>query len=257
MLKSYNKTQTYFCQSISKSHLNLSESTTAYFTGVPETHLNFLTIDQTPMDLEKDLNAGKTFFATFNQSFIVDIAEEFCDEETDSIFKKSGFTSGDPSVSMHLDLSTFDAKIEMKDNIIIRAVDTNLNDWISPLVEAFESTPEVSAFYVDAHKRALSHGARFYHFTLYNADQSTGQPVASLTISVIGTLARLDDVGTLPAFQGQGFATMLVTYALKKAIDLGCTDCFLCASKDGLPLYQKLGFKALSTNRCYVCQEVS
>jgi GNAT superfamily N-acetyltransferase len=149
---------------------------------------------------------------------------------------------------MHLDLSTFDATIELADNVIIWAVDSNLNDWISPLVEAFEVTPGIAAFYVDGHKRALSHDANFYHFTLYNHNQ----PVASLTISVTGALARLDDVGTFPAFQGQGFATMLVTYGLKKTIDLGCTDCFLCASKNGLPLYKKLGFKALSTNRCYV-----
>jgi ribosomal protein S18 acetylase RimI-like enzyme len=247
------ETQAYFCRSISKSHLTLSNSTTAYFTGVPETHLNFLTMDQAPIDLEKDLTAGKRFFATFNQSFVIDIAEEFCDKNTDSIFSNLGFTSGVPSVSMYLDLSTFAAKIETKDDTIIRAVDTNLSDWISPLVEAFESTPEVSAFYVDAHKRALSNGAHFYHFTLYNANQ----PVSSLTISVTGALARIDDVGTLPAFQGRGFATKLVTYGLKKAIDLGCTDCFLCASKDGLPLYQKLGFKALSTNRYYIYPEIA
>jgi ribosomal protein S18 acetylase RimI-like enzyme len=253
MLNAYNKIQTYFCQSIAKAHLNLSESTAAYFTGVPETHLNFLTIDQTPIDLEKDLTAGKTFFATFNQPFVIDIAEEYCDENTDSIFSNLGFTSGDPSVSMHLDLSTFDARIKTQVGTIIRAVDTNLNDWIYPLIKAFESTPEVSEFYVDAHKRALNHGAHFYHFTLYNDNQ----PVASLTISVVGTLARIDDVGTLPAFQGQGFATNLVIYGLKKAIDLGCTDCFLGASPDGLSLYQKLGFKALSTNRYYMCQEVS
>jgi hypothetical protein len=62
MLKAYNQTQAYFCQSISKSHLNVSGTGAAYFTGVPETHLNFLTIDQTPIDLDKDLTAGKTFF---------------------------------------------------------------------------------------------------------------------------------------------------------------------------------------------------
>ncbi|MES2252409.1 MAG: GNAT family N-acetyltransferase [Pseudomonadota bacterium] len=154
---------------------------------------------------------------------------------------------------MHLDLSTFDATHKVNDSTIIRAVDTNLNDWIFPLVEAFESTPKISAFYVDAHKRALGNSARFYHFTLYKDDQ----PVASLTISVIGTLARLDDVGTLPAFQGQGFATRLVTYGLKKAIDLGCTDCFLGASPDGLSLYQKLGFRTLTTNRYYKCEKIT
>jgi GNAT superfamily N-acetyltransferase len=223
MINSYNKTQSCFGRLISKSHMNLSDTTTAYFTGVPATHLNFLTIDQTPTNLEKDLTAGKAFFATFNQSFIVNITEEFCDEKTNSIFSNLGFTSGDPSISMHLDLSIFDAKIEMKDNTVIRAVDTNLNDWISPLVEAFETTAEVSEFYVDAHNRALSNGAHFYHFTFYNYNQ----PVSSLTISVTGTLARLDDVGTLPEFQCKGFATSLVSYALKKAIDFGCTHCFL------------------------------
>ena len=93
MIKAYSRTQTYFCQSISKSYLNLSESTTAYFTGVPETHLNFLTIDQTPMDLEKDLNAGKTFFATFNQSFIaLNISMNFGERLWEKL-KKAGILS--------------------------------------------------------------------------------------------------------------------------------------------------------------------
>lgn len=69
--------------------------------------------------------------------------------------------------------------------------------------------------------------------------------MSSLTLSLHNDLARIDDLGTLPSYQKQGFATELVHFALEQAKNLKANYCFLEASESGLSLYKKIGFKSL------------
>ena len=94
--------------------------------------------------------------------------------------------------------------------------------------------------YADTHKLALTKNSKLHHFSLYREEK----PIASITLSLNNAIARIDDVGTLPEFQGKGYATRLMNYALSKAKELGATYCFLEASDSGLLIYQKLGFKS-------------
>ncbi|MBL3285103.1 putative GNAT acetyltransferase C-terminal domain protein [Rickettsiales endosymbiont of Paramecium tredecaurelia] len=65
------------------------------------------------------------------------------------------------------------------------------------------------------------------------------------------TIARIDDVGTLPEFQGKGYASALMRYVLSEAKRLGVRHCFLESSDSGLGVYQKLGFEPLFKNNIY------
>jgi ribosomal protein S18 acetylase RimI-like enzyme len=65
------------------------------------------------------------------------------------------------------------------------------------------------------------------------------------------TIARIDDVGTLPELQGKGYATHLMRYVLSEAKRLGAHHCFLESSDSGFGVYQKLGFEPLFKNNIY------
>ncbi len=129
----------------------------------------------------------------------------------------------------------------------IECMDEKLDDWIFPLVAAFESTNEIAEQYKQCHIKALKMGAKFYHFTIY----SNLFPVSSITLSFDGENARIDDVGTLPDHQCRGHATSLIHYVMNKAKALGAKYCFLEASAKGFSIYQKIGFKTLFSNKLY------
>lgn len=68
--------------------------------------------------------------------------------------------------------------------------------------------------------------------------------------AVLGTLDHEGDcallwVATLPAAQGQGLAKRLLRQALAEARERGCVTATLQATKEGQPLYERVGFKAL------------
>ena len=70
------------------------------------------------------------------------------------------------------------------------------------------------------------------------------------TASVLGTLDHDRDcallwVATLPAAQGQGLAKRLLYQALADARERGCTTATLQATKEGQPLYSRVGFTAI------------
>ncbi|WP_341826610.1 GNAT family N-acetyltransferase [Candidatus Sarmatiella mevalonica] len=86
------------------------------------------------------------------------------------------------------------------------------------------------------------------HFSLYKQNE----PISSITLSMHdNTIARIDDVGTLPEFQGKGYASALMRYVLSEAKRLGVRHCFLESSDSGLGVYQKLGFEPLFKNNIY------
>ncbi len=137
----------------------------------------------------------------------------------------------------------------MGDDICI-ASDDSLTDWSIPLIGAFDSTAEITAIYAKAHLRALERHFKLEHYCLYQ----NKQPVSSITLSIKGNIARIDDVGTLPEFQGRGYATKLLKYVLLRAKESGVTDCFLGASDAGLSIYKKLGFKVIFESENYSYQ---
>jgi predicted GNAT family acetyltransferase len=89
---------------------------------------------------------------------------------------------------------------------------------------------------------------RYRHFSLYKQEK----PIASITLSMHDdNIARIDDVGTLPEFQGKGYAMHLMRYVLSEAKKLGARHCFLESSDSGLRVYQNLGFEPLFKNNIY------
>jgi ribosomal protein S18 acetylase RimI-like enzyme len=148
---------------------------------------------------------------------------------------------------LDLDKISIEKTASFDGETLIKANDNQLNDWMMPLIGAFESTFEICSIYAMTHKNALKNNINFLHFSLYKKRK----PIASITLSLNKNIARIDDVGTLPAFQGKGYATHLMRYVLSVAKERGACYCFLESSDSGVGVYQKLEFKTLFKNNIY------
>lgn len=242
----YRQGEDYFFRGISLKCLHLGDGANAYMTGGAE--LNYIYITRNTNALDKILNQGRQFFDQ-DLSFEVIIPQELCTPQMAGVLNAMGYYQKSKSVSMAVDLDRFliNKTANFDTETIIKANDDQLNDWMMPLVGAFESTFEICSIYATIHESALKKNVNLRHFSLYKQET----PIASITLSLNNGIARIDDVGTLPEFQRKGYATHLMRYVLSEAKRLGARHCFLEASDSGLGVYQKLGFEPLFKNNIY------
>jgi ribosomal protein S18 acetylase RimI-like enzyme len=77
--------------------------------------------------------------------------------------------------------------------------------------------------------------------------RADGRAGASATLYSDGTVAQVEDVGTLPALRGRGLGRAVVSAAVDAAVAAGHELVFLVADADDWPrgLYAKLGFREI------------
>ena len=247
LINLYRQAEDYFFRGISTKCLNLDDDANAYMTG--GAGLNFIYITRNTNILDKILIQGQQFFEQENIAFEVIIPQELCTSQITGILNTLGYSQKSNSVSKFVSLDSFavDKTDRFDAETLIKANDDQLNDWMMPLIGAFESTFEICSLYATTHADALKNNINLHHFSLYKQDK----PIASITLSLINDIARIDDVGTMPEFQGKGYATHLMHYVLSEAKRLGARHCFLESSASGLGVYQKLGFEPLYKNNVY------
>ncbi|RUQ81530.1 GNAT family N-acetyltransferase [Legionella septentrionalis] len=247
LINLYRQAEDYFFRGISSKCLDLDDGANAYMTG--GAGLNFIYITRNTKILDKILIKGKQFYDQDNLSFEVIIPQKLCSPQIVGILNTLGYPQKSKSVSMviNLDAFTIDKTASFDAEAVIKANDNKLNDWMMPLIGAFESTFDICSIYANVHKKALKRNINLLHFSLYKQDK----PIASITLSMNNNIARIDDVGTLPEFQGKGYATHLMRYVLSEVKRLGARHCFLESSDSGLGVYQKLGFEPLFKNNIY------
>ncbi|MBA4749036.1 MAG: GNAT family N-acetyltransferase [Alphaproteobacteria bacterium] len=213
------------------------------------TNINFVYATKKRTALDHILAQGASFFDQAGVPFEVIIPQDFCTSFVETHLTNMGYIQKAQAVAMVFSLQSVPADhvASFDEDLIIKAQEDSLDAWVTPLTEAFDASPETSRGYQSAHERALRKGLQLHHFCLFKQEK----PVASITLSLCGPLARLDDVGTLPAFQGKGYATHLIRYALSQAKQRGAQSCFLESSASGLSVYETLGFTPLFTNNVY------
>lgn len=247
LVKLFRQSEDHFFTAIASECLDFKKSAKAFITNVPIGDLNPI-IFQNVSNIDQILAQGKSFFKKANVPFVAIIPEKYCSPEVINILEQRNFKLTDQSVAM---FTTIEEQHPSQDSLtqseVFIQLDTNLNDWVRPLIGAFNSSIEVGASYSKIHQKALDKGIKVQHFCLYYKQQ----PVSSLTLSSHNNLARIDDVGTLPSFQRKGYATQLLKYALSIALESGATYCFLEASNSGLSIYEQHGFKQLFRNNIY------
>jgi GNAT superfamily N-acetyltransferase len=78
-----------------------------------------------------------------------------------------------------------------------------------------------------------------------------GDPVGTISLVLGESLAGIWNVGTLSSHRGQGIATSMMRYALAEARALGYTSSALLSSNEGMSLYARLGYAAVSAVKVY------
>lgn len=72
-----------------------------------------------------------------------------------------------------------------------------------------------------------------------------GEPACTLSVFVVGADAYVTLVATLPHARGRGLATRLLAHALLEAQADGAVTTTLEASRDGAPVYERMGYRSL------------
>lgn len=247
LIELHVQAEDYFFKSISKKFSDLNDNAIGYMTGVPVDDLNIVYIKKYPRSLASILSQSKQFYDQASLGFVVIIPEDFCSDEVNNIFKSVDYAQTDKTGAMVFDLQNTINAISFVDETIIKANDDKLNDWMMPMIAFSATAGDLIPKYADTHKLAQRRKAKLHHFSLYSQEK----PITSITLSLNNNLARIDDVATLPEFQGKGYATRLMTYIMEKAQKLGASHCFLEASESGVSIYQKLGFEMLFKNNVY------
>lgn len=133
-------------------------------------------------------------------------------------------------------------------NFTIKEVgEDKLSEWLTPLQAAFATTEKSTQLYQEAHLHALRKHAALRHFVAYVDEK----PVSASTLSLSSYGARLDDLGTAPRYQRQGFGSAMTLHQMKIAKTLGYEWVCLDTSRQGVSLYKSLGFQDLYQNALY------
>ncbi len=248
LIDDYHEMERHFFSLVSSNCFDY-QTLVAFETGVPASGLNPVFVRHVSEQFVRDLAHCTSYFIQKNVPWALIVPEEsLLNSKQHTQFIKE-FTLADKGVGMAFNLlgnnwQSADSSLEFK------MMNEDLHSWSIPLTHGFQSTPEITAIYILRHAEALKKCKGLYHVTGFLA----GEPVVSLTLTVKEHLARIDDLATIPGYQKRGFASAIMAYALKRALELKVKTCFLEASKDGLNLYKRIGFQPLFTNLYYELQ---
>ncbi|WP_369311170.1 GNAT family N-acetyltransferase [Providencia rettgeri] len=245
----------YFWSAICSNTLKISENTIAYFSELNLPIFNFIYLHQgaTLGEFEQAENA----FKQQSKPYALVVHQHELSQFEQEIAKRSLIADGE-STAMILPksaLSLFNEPSPLGTGYRIEQCNERLYDWAQPLITAFpvdsdEDDDTVINEYICYHQRALDKQVNMMHFVLF-VDK---QPVSTLTLTLNGKTARLDDIGTDIQFQGKGFATKLIKYALAICNQQDIEQCVLEASSDGLSIYKKLGFEPIFNYLSFIAE---
>ncbi|MEM5718459.1 GNAT family N-acetyltransferase [Proteus mirabilis] len=239
LYKEFKIIEKAFWSEICENNIRIGDHTHCFMTPMDAPIFNFIYLRQGAS--ENTFQQASTLFSSQKKGHMLVLPESLL-PEFEEIIKKAGYTGDGMTTAMYLSLS--DATYPPYKNNPCDIILTNhdLKQWAQPLKTAFPVGDDtITNEYIRYHQKALDNGATILHYALLVA----GQPVSSLTLTLHNKLARFDDIGTDIAYQGNGYATHLITHVLEFCREQGVERCFLDASADGLALYRKFGFKPL------------
>ncbi len=239
LYKEFKIIEKAFWSEICENNIRIGDHTHCFMTPMDAPIFNFIYLRQGAS--ENTFQQASTLFSSQKKGHMLVLPESLL-PEFEEIIKKAGYTGDGMTTAMYLSLS--DATYPPYKNNPCDIILTNhdLKQWAQPLKTAFPVGDDtITNEYIRYHQKALDNGATILHYALLVA----GQPVSSLMLTLHDKLARFDDIGTDIAYQGNGYATHLITHVLEFCREQGVERCFLDASADGLALYRKFGFKPL------------
>jgi GNAT superfamily N-acetyltransferase len=79
-----------------------------------------------------------------------------------------------------------------------------------------------------------------------------GKPATTGRLSCLGSVAEVNSVTTVPAFERRGLGTAMTWAVLAEGARRGCVSAMLTATTMGYPVYVRMGFQPVAVFRTYV-----
>jgi hypothetical protein len=79
-----------------------------------------------------------------------------------------------------------------------------------------------------------------------------GRAVACSALIVIDSIAGVNVIGTLAGCRGRGYGEAMTWQTVNAGIDAGCSIAVLQASDMGRPIYERMGFRTVTTYKTYI-----
>jgi len=242
----FNRSEDYFSTSIARRIRDFDGVASAYSSDVKGEPQNALVIRTKAPSLKELLKEAGDFFALTDTPWCIAMRAILVNQEVENVLNDYGFNPADVSVAMVLELDKMPF-VESND-ALVKNMDTNLVQWAIPLRAYPQTSDEINLQYGKSHELALNNKRNVTHLSLFDHHEI----ISSLTLSWNDTWARIDDVATLPDYQGKGYATKLMKYGIRLAFEKGAGVCFLEASPKGISIYRKLGFVELFKNQVFI-----
>jgi hypothetical protein len=86
----------------------------------------------------------------------------------------------------------------------------------------------------------------------YWVGYADGAPAACSSVLVLDEIAGINVIGTLEAYRGRGFGAAITWAAVNGGADAGCRVAVLQASALGRPVYERMGFRAVTSYKTYL-----
>jgi ribosomal protein S18 acetylase RimI-like enzyme len=247
LISSVHKTQEYFLWALSKETFE-THGVTAYAPDIAEPNLNFaMQTGEIDGGLEEILQKVEAFYKAQALPWLWQLNSSRDQSDLKEMLSKHGYQVREKYSTFIGFIDHFSLQENTQSVIIKEVEEAQLSDWLLPLQEAFQSTEGSAHVYLEAHIRALHKEANFHHFVAYAGDEA----VSASTLSLSSHGARLDDLGTKPAYQRKGIGSAMTRHLMKVAKNLGYEWICLDASEEGALLYKSMGFQELCQNEMY------
>jgi ribosomal protein S18 acetylase RimI-like enzyme len=120
-----------------------------------------------------------------------------------------------------------------------------LVDWLAVFTVVFSSPEHERGVWRDAYARlGVGVNKPWQHFVAFEGDR----PLATTSVHVVGDLAGIYFVATMPEARGRGIGSAATRAAMRYARDAGARRAALQSSDSGFGVYRALGFE----QRCVV-----
>ena len=185
------------------------------------------------------LHDARAFFEHFRAAWSVVVIDTFIPQASALLHDRGFFVRWD-SPLMVLDGLAHRLPIHTGVEVQRATTPRHLSDIIFVMAEAFATNDNVNRRVV---RNAQLGDAHIQHYVIY----TEGQPAACATVARHNGTASIWNVGTRLRFRRQGLATTIMHAILDDLAAEGITTTILMATRAGLPLYNRLGYRRVGT----------
>lgn len=164
-------------------------------------------------------------------------------QNIEKIFKKKRLTHLERNALMYIDMTTLDDSLQEENKFHIKEVDDlrSLKDWTKLNAICFNLTRGIQNFIVNKNADLfLNKTISCRHFIAYYKSK----PVGTSSVFLANGVAGIYNVTTAPGARGKGIGEAITKAALIYGKKAGYTFAILQATKMGIPIYNKIGFKS-------------